>query len=94
MIPAGATITRGGALQSTNGAAHAELTPLRFLERASAVFPDQVAIVDGSRRIAYREFACEGDWPRRSPSSIQQPLGLLVDTPDVPLQRLVYEKTA
>ena len=46
-------------MQSTNGAAHAELTPLRFLERASTVFPDRVAIVDGPRRITYREFACE-----------------------------------
>jgi len=46
-------------MQSTNGAAHAELTPLRFLERASMVFPDRVAIVDGPRRITYREFACE-----------------------------------
>ena len=46
-------------MPSTSGAAHAELTPLRFLERASTVFPDRVAIVDGPRRITYREFASE-----------------------------------
>ena len=46
-------------MKSINGAAHAELTPLRFLERASTVFPDRVAIVDGTRRITYREFASE-----------------------------------
>jgi fatty-acyl-CoA synthase len=32
---------------------------LRFLERASTVFPDRIAIVDGPRRITYREFASE-----------------------------------
>ena len=46
-------------MRSTNGAAHAELTPLRFLERASTVFPDRVAIVDGARRDHLREFASE-----------------------------------
>jgi acyl-CoA synthetase (AMP-forming)/AMP-acid ligase II len=46
---------------SANGAAHAALTPLRFLERASAVFPDRVGIVDGPRRITYREFAAEAN---------------------------------
>jgi fatty-acyl-CoA synthase len=37
----------------------APLTPLRFLERSSEVFPDKVAIVDGERRISYRDFAAE-----------------------------------
>ena len=37
----------------------APLTPLRFLERSSEVFPDKTAIVDGERRIAYRDFAAE-----------------------------------
>jgi fatty-acyl-CoA synthase len=46
-------------MKPTNGPAYAELTPLRFLERASAVFPDRVGIVDGARRITYREFAAE-----------------------------------
>ena len=42
-------------------AAHAALTPLRFLERSAAVFPDKIAIVDGPRRISYREFAAEAN---------------------------------
>ena len=37
----------------------APLTPLRFLERSSEVFPDKIAIVDGERRISYRDFARE-----------------------------------
>ena len=36
-----------------------ELTPLRFLERSAAVFPDRVAIVYGERRSTYAEFAAE-----------------------------------
>src|SRR3954447_17487149 len=35
------------------------LTPLRFLERSADVFPDKTAIVDGERRVSYREFARE-----------------------------------
>src|SRR5215211_6499050 len=35
------------------------LTPLRFLERSADVFPDQTAIVDGGRRVSYREFALQ-----------------------------------
>ena len=35
------------------------LTPLRFLERSAAVFPDKLAIVCGERRYTYREFADE-----------------------------------
>jgi acyl-CoA synthetase (AMP-forming)/AMP-acid ligase II len=35
------------------------LTPLRFLERSAEVFPDKPAIVDGARRLTYREFAGE-----------------------------------
>jgi hypothetical protein len=31
--------------------------PLRFLEPAGAVFSDRVGIVDGPRRITYRELA-------------------------------------
>jgi fatty-acyl-CoA synthase len=36
-----------------------QLTPLHFLERTAEVFPDKTAIVDGERRIAYRDFAAE-----------------------------------
>ena len=36
-----------------------ELTPLSFLERSSLVYPDKTAIVDGDRRITYREMARE-----------------------------------
>jgi fatty-acyl-CoA synthase len=35
------------------------LTPLAFLERSAAVYPDKVAIVYGARRVTYREFAAE-----------------------------------
>jgi len=35
------------------------LTPLRFLERSAAVFPDKLAIVCGDRRFTCREFADE-----------------------------------
>lgn len=35
------------------------LTPLRFLERSAAVFPDKLAIVCADRRLTYREFADE-----------------------------------
>jgi fatty-acyl-CoA synthase len=38
---------------------HAQLTPLRFLERSAEVYPDKVAIVHGDRRMTYREFAGE-----------------------------------
>ena len=48
-------------MTSINGAAHAALTPLRFLERAGAVFPERVGIVDGPRRITYREFVAEAN---------------------------------
>ncbi len=36
-----------------------ELTPLSFLERSSLVYPHKTAIVDGDRRITYREMAAE-----------------------------------
>ncbi len=32
------------------------LTPLRFLSRSAAIYPDRTAIIDGPRRISYREF--------------------------------------
>ncbi len=43
-------------MTSIDPAAGAALTPLRFLERSAAVFPDKIGIVDGERRITYREF--------------------------------------
>ena len=36
-----------------------ELTPLSFLERSSHVYPHKTAVVDGNRRITYREMAVE-----------------------------------
>ncbi len=39
------------------GANRSELSPLRFLERSSAVFPDRPAILYGQRRHTYAEFA-------------------------------------
>ncbi|MFC9789077.1 long-chain-fatty-acid--CoA ligase [Rhodococcus sp. NPDC127528] len=38
---------------------HSELSPLRFLERSAAVFPDRTAIVHGHRHYTYREFGAE-----------------------------------
>ena len=39
-----------------NAANFQPLTPLSFLERAAAVFPDQTAIIHGTRRWTYAEF--------------------------------------
>jgi len=39
-----------------NPANYQPLTPLSFLERASDVFPDFVAIIHGTQRFTYREF--------------------------------------
>ncbi|MCZ6795202.1 MAG: long-chain-fatty-acid--CoA ligase [Planctomycetota bacterium] len=36
---------------------HSPLTPLSFLERSRAVYPEKTAVVYGERRITYREFA-------------------------------------
>jgi fatty-acyl-CoA synthase len=33
---------------------HAPLTPVGFLERAAAIYPDKVAVIHGERRITYR----------------------------------------
>jgi fatty-acyl-CoA synthase len=34
-----------------------ELTPVHFLQRSAAIFPDRVAVVHGARRLTYRELA-------------------------------------
>jgi fatty-acyl-CoA synthase len=39
-----------------NAANFAALSPLSFLGRAAAVYPDKLAIIDGERRFTYREF--------------------------------------
>jgi fatty-acyl-CoA synthase len=39
-----------------NAANYQPLTPLNFLERAAAVFPDHVAIIHGKQRTTYAEF--------------------------------------
>src|SRR6478672_3975201 len=39
-----------------NAANFAALTPLNFLARAAAVYPDKVAVIHGERRFTYREF--------------------------------------
>src|SRR5436853_3538722 len=38
-----------------NRANFAALTPLNFLERTAAVYPDKLAVIDGARRFTYRE---------------------------------------
>jgi len=39
-----------------NAANFAALTPLNFLARSAAVYPDKLAVIDGERRFTYREF--------------------------------------
>jgi fatty-acyl-CoA synthase len=39
-----------------NPANFAALTPLGFLARAAAIYPDKLAVIDGERRFTYREF--------------------------------------
>jgi fatty-acyl-CoA synthase len=39
-----------------NAANFAALTPLNFLSRAAAVYPDKLAVIHGDRRFTYREF--------------------------------------
>jgi fatty-acyl-CoA synthase len=39
-----------------NAANVAALTPLNFLSRAAAVYPDKLAVIHGDRRFTYREF--------------------------------------
>jgi len=38
-----------------NRANHAPLTPLSFIERTAAVYPDQVSVIHGARRFTWRE---------------------------------------
>jgi len=39
-----------------NTANFTALTPLNFLARAAAIYPDKVAVIDGARRFTYGEF--------------------------------------
>src|SRR3954470_13906163 len=39
-----------------NPANFAALTPLNFLARSAAIYPDKLAVIDGDRRFTYREF--------------------------------------
>jgi len=39
-----------------NPANFTTLTPLGFLARAAAVYPEKLAVIDGARRFTYREF--------------------------------------
>ncbi len=51
-----------------NAANSAPLTPLDFLRRAAAVYPDKIAVIHGSQRTTYRELTrALAGWPRRSP---------------------------
>src|SRR5580693_893174 len=45
-----------------NPANFAALTPLNFLARAAAVYPDKIAVIDGARRFSWLEFdaRCRG----------------------------------
>ncbi|MGA4688934.1 MAG: acyl--CoA ligase family protein [Rhodococcus sp. (in: high G+C Gram-positive bacteria)] len=44
---------------STGAANYSQMSPLRFLERSAAVFPDRTAIIHGDRTYTYAEFADE-----------------------------------
>ncbi|MDV3209270.1 MAG: acyl--CoA ligase family protein [Rhodococcus ruber] len=50
------TLTSSSAARTAN---HTPLSPLRFLERSSSVFPDRTAIIHGDRRYTYAQFADE-----------------------------------
>ena len=39
-----------------HAANHVPLTPLDFLERSAAIYPDKLAVVDGARRFSYAQF--------------------------------------
>src|SRR5437870_6013451 len=39
-----------------NPANFAALTPLNFLMRAAAIYPDKIAVIDGARRFTYAQF--------------------------------------
>ena len=51
------------------GANAAPLSPISFLTRAAAVYPDKLAVVHGERRYSYREF---GERSRRLASALQR----------------------
>ncbi|MCC6886964.1 MAG: acyl-CoA synthetase [Hyphomicrobiales bacterium] len=51
-----ATVTPYDIDLDRNGANFQPLTPLTFLERAAAVFPEHPAIIHGARRFSYRDF--------------------------------------
>ena len=44
-------------MSQTSDVSRSILTPLRFLERSAAVYPDKVAVVHGEARFTYAEFA-------------------------------------
>jgi fatty-acyl-CoA synthase len=52
-----------------NPANYQPLTPLTFLERSAAVFPDHTAIIHGDKRYTYRDFYARS---RRLASSLKQ----------------------
>ena len=55
---AGRGVRRAGILtDAVTDVYRTELTPLSFLERSSIVYADKTAIVDGARRLTYREMA-------------------------------------
>src|ERR1041385_6233823 len=51
-----ATPTATPSATGTEKVFRSELNPVDLLARAAYIYPDKVAIVDGDRRISYREF--------------------------------------
>src|SRR5690242_17991724 len=46
----------GGPTMEHRSVYRTELSPVSFLERSAAVFPDKPAVVHGARRYTYRQF--------------------------------------
>jgi fatty-acyl-CoA synthase len=69
-----------------NPANFAALTPLGFLARAAAIYPDKLAVIDGERRFTYREFharcCCFADALRRRGIGLGDTVAVLA--PNVP----------
>ncbi|HWB50748.1 MAG TPA: acyl-CoA synthetase [Stellaceae bacterium] len=69
-----------------NAANFAALTPLNFLARAAAVYPDKLAVIDGARRFTWREFdaRCRGFASALSRRGIAAGDTVAVMAPNVP----------
>ena len=70
------------------------LTPISFLPRTAAIYPDRTAIIHGERRITYRAYSCarRGGSPPRSPREASGPGDTVsVVLPNVPAMLEAHE---